>query len=102
VRISISMSRIRNAIIAFGVFALAAIYGSAALILPKPASASAALQVFSADRAMEYVQALSQTPRVVGSSEMGKAANYILKRLREDGLEAEIQDSSSPKGRCAT
>jgi hypothetical protein len=81
-----------------GCFLLLALYGSAPLILPHPEPASIPADQFSAERAMQTVQALSQSPRRTGTVEMEQAVGYISNALRACGLEAQIQNVASKIG----
>ncbi|MBV9789089.1 MAG: M28 family peptidase [Chloroflexi bacterium] len=58
---------------------------------PSVVSADAAPTVFSADRAMQHVQAIAQNPRPVGSAESAAARDYIVAQLNSLGLEPEVQ-----------
>ena len=58
---------------------------------PSVVSADAAPTVFSAERAMQHVQAIAQNPRPVGSAESAAARDYIVAQLTSLGLEPEVQ-----------
>jgi len=94
----ISRSPLFRFILGAGIFALAALYGSAALLLPKPLTESASPEDFSAERAMSHVRALAQTPRLVGSPEMERTAGYLVEVLRSYGLDPEVQEILSDAG----
>ncbi len=77
---------------------LLTVYGAAPLSLPEPVPETSSLARFSGEQAMSHVRVLAQTPRVVGSTEMGLTANYLVETLHSYGLKPEIQESSSAKG----
>jgi hypothetical protein len=79
-------------------FLLLSLYGSAPLFLPHSKPASIPADRFSAERAMQTVQALSQSPRRAGTMEMEQAVAYISNTLRACDLEAEIQNAASKIG----
>ncbi|HEY0736904.1 MAG TPA: M20/M25/M40 family metallo-hydrolase [Herpetosiphonaceae bacterium] len=58
---------------------------------PRVVGADAAPTVFSAERAMQHVQAIAQNPRPVGSAENAKARDYIVAQLTGIGLQPEVQ-----------
>ena len=58
---------------------------------PSVVSADAAPTVFSAERAMQHVQAIAQNPRPVGSAESAAARDYIVAQLTSMGLQPEVQ-----------
>jgi hypothetical protein len=75
-----------------------AIYGSAPLYLPSSTPLSIPVDEFSAERAMQHVQALAQYPRIVGRPGMKQAAEYLIAALHSCQLEPEIQQVPSRKG----
>jgi hypothetical protein len=79
-------------------FLLLALYGSAPLIIPEPAPTSIPMDQFSAERAMQHVQVLAQSPRVVGSEGMEQAVGYVTNVLQTCGYDPDIQEATSPKG----
>jgi len=67
---------------------------------PPPAvPSSAPATVFSAERAMEQVEAVSRRPHPVGSEANREVREHLLARLRELGLEAEVQTALSRRSR---
>jgi hypothetical protein len=79
-------------------FLALAFYAAAPLVYPLPAPVSAPADQFSAEPAMQYVRALSQAPRVIGSPEMKQAAHYVVESLHACGFDPEIQEAASPQG----
>lgn len=58
---------------------------------PRPREAGVADELFSAQRAMVHVRALAGEARPLGSPGHARARAYLLGRLRDLGLEAEVQ-----------
>ena len=58
------------------------VYGSAPLFLPKPAPVSVPNDQFSAERALQSVRVLAQSPRVTGTQGMERAVSYLVEDLR--------------------
>ena len=58
--------------------------------------ATVPLQEFSAERAFSHVEAISQTPHPIGSSEIEQVRNYIVNELASVGLIPEIQGTAVP------
>jgi hypothetical protein len=66
---------------------------------PEAEPADAPRTVFSAGRAMKHVEAIADSPHPTGSPRAEKVREYILGKLRELGLEPEVQsprDASIP------
>lgn len=59
--------------------------------LPPPAGAGAPVEDFSATRAAIHLRALARTPRPIASSMNEDARAYIVKQLRDMGLQPEVQ-----------
>ena len=70
------------------------VYGSAPLFLPKPAPVSVPNDQFSAERALQSVRVLAQSPRVTGTQGMERAVSYLVEVLRTCNLSPEIQDTT--------
>lgn len=68
---------------------------SANRTLPSPAPANAADTAFSSARAMSLLVEMARAPRPVGSPEHTRVRELLLDRLREMGLEPEVQESLS-------
>jgi hypothetical protein len=62
---------------------------------PRPVPATAAATEFSAERAMQHVEAIARAPRPIGSANHAAARDYIIQQLRALGLEAEIQKTTA-------
>lgn len=58
---------------------------------PPVVAASAAVEVFSAERAMKHVRDIGKAPHPVGSHGHDEARDLVLARLRELGLEPSVQ-----------
>ncbi|HEY0738118.1 MAG TPA: M20/M25/M40 family metallo-hydrolase [Herpetosiphonaceae bacterium] len=58
---------------------------------PSVVGADAAPTVFSAERAMQHVQAIAQRPHPTGSAENAAARDYIVAQLTSIGLQPEVQ-----------
>jgi len=68
--------------------------GMTSLSRPQLIPDSAPATEFSAERAMEHVSAISQTPHPPGSAEIEVVREYILAQLRAMGLTPEVQDTT--------
>jgi hypothetical protein len=86
-----------STIIAVGIACLA-LYGAAPLFLPTPTPASVQADQFSAERAMQHVKALAQSPRIVGTPGMERAVAYLTEALHTCQLDPEIQRVRSQRG----
>ena len=62
---------------------------------PAPAPATAGAAEFSAERAMQHVEAIARAPRPIGSANHAAARDYIIRQLRAFGLEPEIQKTTA-------
>src|SRR5437764_5917540 len=62
---------------------------------PAPVPATAAATEFSAERALQHVEAIARAPRPIGSATHAAARDYIFQQLRAFGLEAEIQKTTA-------
>lgn len=60
---------------------------------PEVAPANAPTTEFSAARAMQYVEAIAQTPHPIGSPANARVRDYLLQTLTEMGLAPEVQDT---------
>lgn len=65
---------------------------------PAPAPRSAPPPVFSAERAMDHVRAIAGAPRPAGSVHAGEVRDYLLRSLREIGLEPRLQTATVVRG----
>ncbi len=61
---------------------------------PAPLPASAPAEAFSAERALADVRVLAAHPHPPGSEEHARVRAYLVERLRELGLEVEVQEAS--------
>lgn len=64
---------------------------------PSVVSADAMPTVFSAERAIEHVQAIARNPRPVGSAENAAARDYIVAQLTDLGLQPEVQTTDATR-----
>ena len=62
---------------------------------PAPIPATAAATEFSAERAMQHVEAIARSPRPIGSANHAAARDYIVQQLRAFGFEPEIQKTTA-------
>ena len=62
---------------------------------PTPVPATAAATEFSAERAMQHVEAIARSPRPIGSANHAAARDYIVQQLRAFGFEPEIQKTTA-------
>jgi hypothetical protein len=63
---------------------------------PAAVSSSAAPQLFSAGRAIQYLSVIAEKPHPVGSIEHSLVKDYLIKQLSDAGLEPQIQTSIAP------
>lgn len=68
--------------------------GYLSLSRPEVKKADEAAVLFSADRALEHVKAISIAPHPPGSDEIGLVREYILAELKALGLSPEVQESN--------
>jgi len=80
--------------IILAVVMVSAVYSVAPLLLPVPQPETAPLQEFSAARALRHVSVISKEAHPAGSDAMKEVANYLVQTLQEDGLQAEIQETT--------
>ncbi len=94
------MRRTSAALVLLIVIAGAAWLAVALLRTPAPLDASARPGEFSAGRALEHVRAIAGAPRPMGSARHEEARAYVIARLRELGLDPEVQVATgrSPSG----
>lgn len=78
---------------------LAAALGLAQLRTPRPVGADAPPTEFSATRALAELRPLAQAPHPQGSAEHDRVRDHLLLRLRELGLESEVQHATAANGR---
>ncbi len=71
-----------------------ALAGLTSLIRPELILASGTVTDFSAERAMEHVEAISQAPHPPGSEEIERVRTYILGQLEAMGFSPEIQETT--------
>jgi peptidase M28-like protein len=62
---------------------------------PAAVPATAAATEFSAERAIQHVEAIARSPRPIGSANHAAARDYIVQQLRAFGLEPEIQKTTA-------
>jgi hypothetical protein len=68
---------------------------------PAPVPATAAATEFSAERAMQHVEAIARAPRPIGSANHAAARDYIIQQLRAFGFEPEIQKTTAVNSTAA-
>lgn len=68
---------------------------------PAAIPATAAATEFSAERAVQHVEAIARTPRPIGSASHAAARDYIFQQLRALGLEPEIQKTTAVNATAA-
>jgi len=64
---------------------------------PSPLPANVPASEFSAERAIRHIQVIAEQPRPTGTSAYEAAADYVLARLVEMGLETETQRSQGSR-----
>ena len=75
---------------------LATAIGLAVFNMPDVKPAAASLQEFSAARAIKHVEAISQSPHPIGSTEIEQVRNYIVAELVGMGISPEVQETTVP------
>lgn len=65
------------------------------MVPPAVVPRSAPQTVFSAERALDHLQVIARAPHPTGSIENFRVRDYLLTQLRQLGLEAEVQTSTS-------
>ena len=75
---------------------LATAIGLAVFNMPDVKPTAASLQEFSAARAIKHVEAISQSPHPIGSSEIEQVRNYIFAELVGMGISPEVQETAVP------
>jgi len=73
----------------------AALAGMSSLAMPAVVPVSAPAEEFSAERAMEHIRAISQTPHPTGSLENAQVREYIISQLEALGLSPEVQQATA-------
>ena len=73
---------------------LSVIVGMLAFKMPDVLPATASQQEFSAERAFNYVEAISQAPHPIGSDEIKEVRDYIIFELIRMGITPEIQQTT--------
>lgn len=68
---------------------------------PAPIPATAQAAEFSAERALQHVKVIAQSPRPIGSANHAAARDYIFQQLRALGLEPEIQKTTAVNSSAA-
>ncbi|HEY6804850.1 MAG TPA: M20/M25/M40 family metallo-hydrolase [Pyrinomonadaceae bacterium] len=63
---------------------------------PAAVSASAAGQVFSAERALQHLSVIAEKPHPIGSLEHSVVKDYLMKQLSDAGLDPQVQTSIVP------
>lgn len=58
---------------------------------PKPLAADASPEQFSAERALEHLQAIAQEPRPTGSPALARARDYVVSQLAALGLDPQVR-----------
>src|SRR5690606_40404862 len=70
---------------------------SPALQPPPVVPASAPATEFSAGRAREHLRVLAEQPRPIGSAAHSRSREYVIRVLRDLGLEPGVQDRKSTR-----
>ncbi|MFC1879114.1 hypothetical protein ACFLZW_04310 [Chloroflexota bacterium] len=86
--------RNRSHIIIIILILAGALAGMTSLIRPKVLPTSGPATDFSAERAMEHVEAISQAPHPPGSEEIERVRTYIIAELQAMGLYPEVQETT--------
>ena len=73
-------------------FALLSIY---LLQPPRPVPAAAPATEFSAERAMRHVRELAQEPHAMGTAAHAEARAYLLREMRQLGLNPQVQEATA-------
>ena len=89
----------RHALYAGSVVVLAAALGLAQLRTPRPVGVDAPANEFSATRALAQLEPLAQAPHPQGTAEHDRVRDRLLVRLRELGLDGEVQHAVASNGR---
>ncbi len=74
---------------------LLTIFALRSLVPPAALPASAALSVFSAERAVDHLKAIAREPHPTGSAENARVRDYIVEQLKSLGLEPQVQKAVS-------
>ena len=74
---------------------LLTIFALRSLVPPVALPATAALTVFSAERAVDQLKAIARQPHPTGSAENARVRDYIVEQLKSFGLEPQIQKAVS-------
>ncbi|MBB6609934.1 M20/M25/M40 family metallo-hydrolase [Pontibacter sp. Tf4] len=87
-----------NAIAAFLLLALTglALLSIYLLMPPKPVRATAPATVFSAERAMQYVNQIAREPHAMGTAAHASVRAYLLQQMQELGLNPQVQETTVP------
>ncbi|MFG1607504.1 M20/M25/M40 family metallo-hydrolase [Actinoplanes sp. NPDC049265] len=86
------------ALLALLVLAAVGVLAAWSIRPPAARGTSAPASEFSAGRAFQHVQAMSTTAHPAGSAANDKVRDYLVRTLRGDGLEPEIQDTVTEQG----
>ncbi|NWJ44378.1 MAG: M20/M25/M40 family metallo-hydrolase [Chloroflexi bacterium] len=65
------------------------------LKMPKPVPATAPLDLFSSERAMQHLQAIGREPHPSGSPEHCRVGDYLLLELQKLGLDCQVQETTA-------
>lgn len=72
---------------------LVILFSLSRLTAPQPAFQSAPATEFSAGRALPHIEAIAQKPHPLGSPEQAQARDYLVQRLTDLGLQAQVQET---------
>jgi hypothetical protein len=75
---------------------LSVIAGMLTFKMPDVLPATASLQEFSAERAINHVEAISQNPHPMGSEENKRVRDYIIGALADMSIPLEVQETTAP------
>ena len=77
------------------VISLLTIFALRSLVPPAALPATAALSVFSAERAVDHLKAIAREPHPTGSAENARVRDYLVEQLKSLGLEPQVQKAVS-------
>ena len=77
------------------VISLLTIFALRSLVPPDALPSTAALSVFSAERAVDHLKAVAREPHPTGSAENARVRDYLVEQLKFLGLEPQVQNAVS-------
>ncbi len=84
-----------ESLLTFLVISLLTILALRSLVPPSPVPANAAMNAFSAERAVEHLKVIAREPHPTGSAENARVRTYIVDQLKSLGLEQQVQKAVS-------